>query len=366
MPSTLRFFREFLSPGSADVAVEDTTYRRGDGVLPARLYTPRSARAPMPAWLTLHGLTYHGKEHASLVRLARALAAAGNAVLVPDIPEWRALRIAAGHTVETIKAAVLELDTRGVTAPGRVGVIGFSFGATQALIAASDPALKGHLAGVAAWGGYADIRIAVRSAFLGEHDLDGRSFTLDPDPYGRWILAGNYLGLLDEFSGGNPLPDAFLALAREAGRQGVPAWEPELDPVKANTRERLAVEDRPLFDLVAPPAGVRHTPDQKVRLRRIVDRLVTAAVSEDPLLDPRPFLPRVPVPVFLAHGRHDRLIPWTELVRLQRALPEGSVVAGRTTTLFGHSTGERSLATPATAVEGARFIAMMRAMLRLI
>jgi acetyl esterase/lipase len=366
MPSTLRFFREFLRPDSTAIAVEETTYRRGGELLPATLYTPRSSPGPLPAWLTLHGLTYHGKEHPSLIRLARALAAAGNVVMVPDIPEWRALRIAPGPTVETIKTAVLELDSRGVTEPGRVGVIGFSFGATQALVAATDPALRGHLAGVAAWGGYADIRLAVRSAFLGEHHLDGRPYSLDPDPYGRWILAGNYLGLLEEFAGGDPLPDAFLELAREAGRRGVPAWEPGLDPLKAEIRARLPAADRPLFDLIAGPTGARPGPGQEGRLDRIVDRLAAAALAEDPLLDPGPFLARVPVPVFLAHGRHDRLVPWTEMIRLQRGLPEGKVVSCRTTTLFGHSTGERRLPTPATAVEAVRFMAMMRTMLRLI
>lgn len=366
MPSAVRFFHEFLRPRPSAVAVEETAFRCQGELRRASLYRPARADRPLPGWVTLHGLTYHGKEHASLRRLARALAAAGTAVLVPDLPEWRALRVAPGPTVETIKAAVLELDDRGITEPGRVGVVGFSFGATQALIAASDPSLEGHLAGIAAWGGYAELRAVVRFLFLGDHELDGRSYRRDPDPYGRWILAGNYLGLLEEYSDDDALPRALLGLAREAGRRSIMSWDPALDPVKAEVRARLAPTHRDVFDLIAPPTDVVLTGEQRARLTALTERMLVAALAVDPLLDPAPYLPAVPVPVFLAHGKDDRLIPWTEMVRLQRALPAGRVVHSAITALFAHSTSERRRLHPALLLEAVRFVRLMRAMLRLI
>lgn len=365
MPSTLRFLREFLRPREGAVLVEETTYRRGGESLPATLYRPRNAPGKLPGWMTLHGLTHHGREHDSLRRLARALAASGSVVLVPDLPEWRALRIAPGSTVETIKAAVLELDSLDITEPGRIGVIGFSFGATQALIAATDPLLRGHLAGVAAWGGYADIRTTARFAFLGEHELDGRRHRMEPDPYGRWILAGNYLGLLDEYASGSPLPEALLGLARHAARHKLMAWEPALDPAKIAARSGLDADDREVFDLIAPPTGVDLAAEQRARLEALIGRMLDVAVEREPLLDPSTYLARVPVPVFLAHGRNDRLIPWTEMVRLRRALPDHRVYRSGITTLFAHSGGDRRPVTPALALEGVRFVALMHAMLRL-
>jgi dienelactone hydrolase len=366
MPSITRFFREFLKPRDASVTVEATSVRRNGQDLPASLYRPSGSARRLPGWLALHGLTWHGKDHAGLRRLARALAAAGNVVLIPDLPEWRALRVAPGPTVETIKSAVLELDSRGITEPGRVGVIGFSFGATQALIAATDASLRDHLAGVAAWGGYADIRAAVRFGFLGQHELDGRTYRADPDPYGRWILAGNYLGLLEEYSGGNPLPGSLLGLAREAGRRSVMSWDPGLDPSKRRARARLEGPDQEVFDLIAPLTGATLTGVQRERLALLADRMVAAALVTDPLLDPAPHLPHVAVPVFLAHGRGDRLIPWTEMVRLRRALPAEAVVRSGITALFAHSTGQRRAVSPAAAVEAVRFVRLMRGMLRLI
>lgn len=368
MPSTFRFLRQFLLPRPAAVVREETTYRRDDEVLPATLYRPAtaSATAPLPGWTALHGLTYNGREHPSLDRFGRALAAAGTVVLVPDLPEWRALRVAPRATVRTIKAAVLELDRSPLTAPGRVGVIGFSFGATQSLIAATDPALDGHLAAVAAWGGYADIHRISRFMFLGTHDLDGRHFRLEPDPYGRWILAGNYLHLVPEHAGDRAVSEALLALALHAGREGIMSWSEELDPAKRDARRALPPEQRELFDLLAPPAGTEYTGAERERLEGLVQRITEAAVEHEPLLDPRGYLERVPVPVFLAHGRDDRLMPWTELVRLRRALPDHRVTYSAVTTLFSHSFGERRFPTPAVVLESLRFVRLISRMLRLV
>ena len=55
---------------------------------------------------------------------------------------------------------------------------------------------------------------------------------------------------------------------------------------------------------------------------------IERAVAREPLLDPAPYFPRVPFPVFLAHGRGDRLIPWTEMERIRRALRSGRYLPG--------------------------------------
>lgn len=366
MRRTAAFLREFLRPRPDRVVVEETTYRREGEAVPATLYRPRAVRGPLPGWVTLHGLTYHGREHESLQRLARALAASGAVVLVPDLPEWRALRVAPTTTVRTIRSAVLALDALGWTEPGRIGVMGFSFGATQALVASTDPELDGHLAGVAAWGGYSDIASATRFAFLGEHELDGRTYRADPDPYGRWILAGNYLGLVDEFASTPTLSESLLWLAREAARTRIRSWEPALDPLKARLRERLGPREREVFDLIAPATGVVLGDPERRQLAGLIDRVLPAALEAEPLLDPGPSLGRVPVRVFLAHGRGDRLIPWTEMVRLTRALPPDRLAAHGMTSLFAHSVGERRVLSVATGVEAFRFVFLIRRMLHLI
>ncbi len=365
MPSTLRFLRHFLRPREGAVTREETRYRRDDETLAASLYRPTEPTAGLPGWVALHGITYRGREHASLDGFARALAGSGAVVLVPDIPEWRALRVAPDAAVSTIEAAVLELDRHPLTAPGRLAVIGFSFGGTHALMASTTPTLEGHLAAVASWGGYADVRRTLRFAFSGVHEVDGESHVLEPDPYGRWIFAGNYLTDVPEYQGATAVAEALLWLAREVGRRSLWAWEPTTDPLKEEARAGLDGEDRALFDAVAPPSGDVPTPDERGRLAALAERLADAAVAREPLLDPSRQLPRVPVPVFLAHGRDDRLVPWTELPHLRRAIPQNRVRHAMVTELFAHSGRERWRPSPSTLVEGIRFVRGLNRMVHL-
>lgn len=369
MPSTVRFLRQFLRPDPDAVVREEMTYRRGDRELPAAFYRPTGSRgrpSPLPTWVALHGLTHRGRDHESLVSLARALAASGAAVLIPDIPEWRGLHVAPESTAETLKAAVLELGRRPGVARHRIGVIGFSFGGTHALTASTDPALADGLAAVVSWGGYADLGRTLRFAFLGTHELDGESYHLDPDPYGRWIFTGNYLTRVPGYEGAGPAADALLWLAREVGRRKIMAWDAATDPLKTEAREGLDPEHRELFDLVAPPTDVSPPPAARDRLAGLAERLASSAAAAEPLLDPTDALPRVSVPVFLAHGREDRLIPWTELVRLRRMLPDRQPRHSMITRLFAHSFRERRFPTPAMVVDAIRFVRGINRMVRLL
>jgi dienelactone hydrolase len=137
MPATHRFLREYLRPGSVAVTREESRYARGGEALPATLYLPQRKGRRLPGWVVLHGLTTPGREHASLTRFAGALAASGAAVFVPDLPEWRPLRVEPATTVPTIRAAVRTLHDEPRVDPERVGLFGFSFGATQGLVAAA-------------------------------------------------------------------------------------------------------------------------------------------------------------------------------------------------------------------------------------
>jgi dienelactone hydrolase len=345
---------------------EDTTYQRAGETLEASLYRPARAKPSLPGWVALHGLTRRGRDHESLEAFARALAASGTVVLVPDLPEWRALLVAPDAAMATIKAAVATLADHPATAADRVGVIGFSFGGTEALIASTDPVLQGRLAAVATWGAYADLRRAARYMFVGSHDLDGESYYREPDPYGRWILAGNYLADVPQQPGDTLVAAAVLDLAREVGQRKLMAWEAATDPLKQEIRARLGRRERALFDLLAPPAGTSPTDDQREQLRGLADRIAMAAAAREPLLDPAPYLPAVPVPVFLAHGREDRLVPWTELVRLRRAVPKGRVRHAFVTGLFAHSFRERRFPSPALVAEAVRFVRGINRMVHLV
>jgi dienelactone hydrolase len=365
MPSTLRFLKQYTRPDAGAVTVTDTVYARGMEQLPASVYRPAGVTRALPGWVVLHGLTRTGRQHPSLVRFARAVASAGNVVFVPEIPEWRALRVAPAVTVGTIAAAVLALQQRDDVRHDRVGIFGFSFGATQALVAASQPATAALLAGIAAWGGYCDLRRLFRFGLTGLHEIDGTTYHTRPDPYGAWIIAGNYLTEVPGHEDAAPVADAVLSLAREAGDRGLYAWEPVFDESKRRLREPLSARHRELFDMLAP-ATDRARPAEE-RVLQLADDLADTVVRVDPLLEPRPFLPAVGVPVVLAHGRDDRLIPFSETLRLAQHVPPARVRSITITALFQHSGGTRSgLGPVGIAREGARFLLLLRRVLRLV
>lgn len=363
MASLTRFLREFRTPGTLAIDAVETTYDRGGGRRdPATVYRPAWTRSRLPAWVMLHGITWTGRQHPQLIRLARALSASGNVVMVPEITEWRALRVTPEVTVPVIRSAVLDLDARADTLPGRTALIGFSFGATQAILAAADARLDGHLAGVASWGGYADIHRTVRFLFTGEHELDGHTWFEDPDPYGRYILAANHLTAVPGYEDAGDVAAALHELACEAGRRALFAGSTEFDPYKLKVRETVAPERRTLFDVFAPAGPRRAVAGEEIE--RLANGLADAAVAREPLFDAARWLSRVRAPVLLTHGRHDSLVPFTECERLHRGLGE-RCIGHRVTDLYAHSTAGSVRNLVGAASGWWRLAGQMRALVRL-
>ncbi|HEX6308230.1 MAG TPA: hypothetical protein VFZ69_08590 [Longimicrobiales bacterium] len=361
----MRFLRQYLRP-SGDPAIEtETIYSRDGEELPATVFRPAGRARALPGWVVLHGLTRPGRAHPSLQRFARAVASAGNVVLVPEIPEWRDLRVAPAITIPTIRQAVRALQQRDDVRHEHAGLFGFSFGATQALIAAADDETARLLAGVASWGGYSDLHRLFRFGLTGLHDLDGVTYSADPDPYGCWIMAGNYLPRTPGYETAGAVAAALHDLALEAGELRLFAWDPFFDASKRRLRAALDPGDRELFDMIAPETTTpRRDHGPVLELAR---RLADTALRIDPLLDPAPFLPAVRVPVLFAHGRDDRLIPFTETIRLSRAVPADRIRSTTITALFQHSGGTQTGLGPiGLAREAARFGLLLRRVLGLV
>ena len=81
MPSTLAFLRQYLRPRPGGLVEEVGVCMRGDQALPATIVRPARMRRPLPAWVVLHGLTYHGKEHPSLAKFTHAVAARASTIV---------------------------------------------------------------------------------------------------------------------------------------------------------------------------------------------------------------------------------------------------------------------------------------------
>jgi pimeloyl-ACP methyl ester carboxylesterase len=255
-------------------------------------------------------------------------------VMVPEIPEWRSLYLAPEKAAETVAAAVLALAQREEVATGRIGVMGNSFGVPQALRAAGDPGLREHLRAVAGFGGYCSLPRALHFVFVGEHDWNGRHYQADPDPYGRWVVTGNYLTQVPGLEEADDVAEALLDLARHAGDIQVGAWHERFDPLKRELEARIHPSRRDLFRAVAPEAGTLPPAEFSSDLAAALAR---AGEELSPLFRPASLVDDVSVPVRLIHGREDRMIPFTESLRLQAAFPPSADARVDLTGLLAHS-----------------------------
>ncbi len=364
MIAITRYLREYARPGTFPVEVQETAYDRGGETVGATLYRLPGPRA-RPGWVVLHGLTVVGRHHPALERFARAFAASGPAVMIPDIPEWRDLRVATSVTIPTIRAALRDLAQRGGVDHDRVGILGFSFGATQAIVAAADPALRSTVRGIAAWGGYRDLHRLFRFGITGEHELDGVDYQLTPDPYGRWIMGANYLTGIPGYEELSDVACALRELALETGRRRTYAWDPTYDPDKQRLRALIAPAHQEVYDLFAPLSGARI--HDLPRAHAIAAGLADAALHAEPLLEPGPALRDLQVPTLVAHGRDDRLVPFTESLRLARDIPRQVQRGLGITGLFAHSgQTDRSHGVWRIPGEGVRFVRLLNAIITLI
>jgi pimeloyl-ACP methyl ester carboxylesterase len=338
-----------------EVDEEEVPVGSGRDAVAATLYLPRTGRA-VPAWIVLHGVTVTGRNHASLRRFSRALAASGAAVLVPDVPSWTSLHVDPDAAARAIRDGAAFLATRPESEDGPVGVVGFSVGATQALIAAAEPDLAASVRTVVGFGGYCDLHSALGTMCTGEFEWRGATHRFDPDPYGRWIVAGRHLASSPHHAGMSALAGSLLSLAQEAGRRGTAAYDSGLDSLKAGLRAELTREEQAVWDVLAHPVGARPDP---AAARRLARELADAALRDNPKLDPAPALARLRTRVVLAHGRYDRLIPFTETLKLRESLRHTPSPAATVTRFFAHSTGAPGAGPLHAGLEAIRFLRLL-------
>tara|TARA_Y100000590_G_scaffold24253_1_gene27585 strand:+ start:5347 stop:6444 length:1098 start_codon:yes stop_codon:yes gene_type:complete len=330
---TLRSVNSWLFD-KADTKEKDILLDRVDREIPASVIAPRTGGHDLPGWIVLHGLTPPGRSHYNLLRFVRALASSRAAVLVPEVPEWTKLRITPEVTIPTVRAALRGLRKLDITNDGPYGIIGFSFGAPQAIITTSQKDISEQIAVALGFGGYCDMERLVRFQMTGEHEWLGIKHHIRPDPYGRWIIGGNYLTSIPDFQNAQDVASALLELAGEAGKQRIMSWDPSYDVLKKKLRNKISFDRKWLFDLFVPPSDSE--PDMSP-CKDLAEQLAQVAMSSSPLLDPQPHLSQISTKVNLIHGKNDQLIPYTETLRLQKLFPAENPADTTITALFTHA-----------------------------
>jgi pimeloyl-ACP methyl ester carboxylesterase len=259
------------------------------------LYRPE--RPSSCGLVLVHGLSRLGQAHPFFERMGRALARAGFTVLAPDFPSLRAFHLAQSDVARVVDA-VKALEK---IAPGPMGILGFSFGAGPALLAAADPAIRDRIALVGSFGGYWDLTGVIVFITTGWYEEDGEWRHARQEEYNRWKL----LAALTPYVA-KPIEQRELQRLVE-----LKLADPQANI--ARDRARLGREAKMLLALVENR--------ERERVQALLESLSTKIRAELHRLSPGSRIGEVRARLLIAHGADDNSIPYSESLRLARAAP---------------------------------------------
>jgi pimeloyl-ACP methyl ester carboxylesterase len=265
---------------------------------------------PRAALVLVPGLAPRGKEDPRLVDLAVAMARARFTVLVPNLPSLMEQRVSADN-VRQIADAIGSAINGGwwYSEPQQipVGVAAISYAVGPALLATTEPDIRGHVDFAIAVGGYYDVDAVLTyftTGFYRGHP-DGAWIKGDPNIYGKWLFvranAGRILTLRDR-----------ILLTAIAGRK--------MDNPEANIGDlvpKLGDEGLSVMRLLE-----NDDPDKAPEL---IAGLPPPLLTDLRALDLKHHdLTGLPPKVMLLHGRDDPIIPVGQSEQLAEILPPGT------------------------------------------
>ena len=262
---------------------------------------------PEAGIVVIPGIAAAGKDDRRLVALAQTLARARFAVLVPDVPGFRAYQLRADD-VEAIADAFQHLSQTPPLREGKpVGMFALSYAVAPAVLACLEPEIRDDVRFMVGLGGYHDLQSLITFFTTGYYRLPGAVDwrRMSPHVYGKWLFTVSNAGLLD-----TPEDQALV--------EGL-AWD-MLDP--------QAEEDFSFPWLQLGPGGlalielVENTDRDNVAA--LIARLPERLREEMRALNPAQHdLSKMKATLILLHGRADNIIPYSESMALARAVPPG-------------------------------------------
>lgn len=281
-------------------ARQSVSYARQGRGYQGDLYLP--GEPPLAGILLVPGVAARGKDDPRLVAFARTLARIRFVVLVPDLPNLRALRVRLEDAQGVVDAFSYLMSRSELPAQGRIGIGAFSYAVGPAVLAALDPAIRERVDFVLGVGGYYDLRQVVTFFTTGYSQQDGRWRHLEPNRYGQWVFVLSNTERLSDPGDRS----AFRAMA-----------ERRLDDPRApidDLSRRLTPEGQALLALL-----VNRNP---LRTPALIDRLPAAIRADIEALSPaNKDLSRLGATLILLHGTDDAIIPYSESAALAAAVP---------------------------------------------
>ena len=295
------------------------TFRGGGRVMVATLYRPvrSGSGARLGAGLILvHGVNETGKDDERIVWLADLLARSGFTVLTPDFLGFKSLTLRTSDVEELVASIQYLAERRDDVAAGRVGLIGFSYGAGPTIVAAADPRVRDRVKFVVSFGGYSDLLNVITFVTTGYYEFGEVRGRTVPNEYARWIFLRYNLELIGSARDRQILKEIAEAKTRN----------PAVDagPLAAT----LGPEGRATYELL-----VNRDPE---RVPTLVGTLSPSVREHVRFLSPSRVIRDLRARLFVVHSDPDDFMPVTESLRLVAALESRGNVHLTVLTVFDH------------------------------
>lgn len=278
------------------------------------VYIPRDA-APdrtTPAVVLALGVHPEAIDDPNIAGIAAAMARCGVVVGLPDSTALRELRVTPAEPAHLVDAALAVAALPEVDG-NRIGLAGFSAGASMALIAGADPRLAGRVSFVSDFGGYASAETLLVDVATRTMSLDGATRDWSPDPGIRHDVAVLLARAIEP-----PSPELEPLLVSIAALDVRPTAP---DPIVEST---LAGDARAAYLLFTAP--------DRPAAEAIVESFSPTLRADLRGISPDAFAQRIDGPVFILHGAGDSAIPVSHAYSLSAVLASELVAK---VTIFG-------------------------------
>jgi pimeloyl-ACP methyl ester carboxylesterase len=280
----------------------------------ADLYRPAGGGEHGAVVLTL-GVHPVDKREPVVVRLAEGLARVGLAVLVVQSDALVADRIEPGEP-ENLVAAFERLAAEPGVAGRRIGLVGFSAGASLAFLAATDPRIADRVRVLTWLGGYDDAVRLVEEVQSASYLDRGRRLPWQPHELSRYVFRKQLVDALPDPDERARLTAAYVA----DGGRGDPAARAALDG--------LGPEGRRLDELFEA-----RDPDEVARLAGQLPEAVRARLAA---LSPLRRVGDLRARAYVMVDTADPLVPYVHSRELAAALPPGRLARYVEFEIFEH------------------------------
>jgi acetyl esterase/lipase len=264
----------------------------------------------------VHGVNETGKDDERIVWLADLMARSGFTVLTPDFLGFKTLTIRTSDVEELVASVQYLAGQSGKVGSGRIGLIGFSYGAGPTLIAAADPRVRDRVQFVVSFGGYYDLLNVITFVTTGHFEFrDVRGWTI-PNEYTRWIFLRYNLELIPIQRDRDILKEIAEAKAKDPAVEAGPL---------ATT---LGPEGRAAYQLL-----VNRQPE---RVADLVAALGPGVRQQIRFLSPSRVIQDLRARLIVVHSDPDDFMPKTESLRLAAALESRGNVHLALLRVFNH------------------------------